>query len=188
MNIKTLSRWLTMTEFEMLLNVICFTIFSILLCVRLDFYPNIEDSSNLNILKWLHVFLPLFLVDLLQANFITIVFMRQLKEKKLKEGLVRLFFSLLLLLCRFLFKLSVFFLVTRSTFKVLKTIESNTQPVWASLDDPQYYSNNSPIIDFHYVYDVKKAFKFQLAAMPLFLHLSILMFRSCCLKKYQSFS
>ncbi len=179
MNMKTITRWLVMTEFEMLLNVLCFTAFSILLCIRLDGYPNIEDALNTTAsLKWSTVFGPLFLVDLLQANFITIVFMRQLKENRSKEGTVRLFFSLLLLMTRFMFKISIYFMVSRSSFRLVKVMDSNADLV----------SPGDDLQSFHYVYNVKTPFRFQLAATPIFLHLSVLMFRSCCLKKYQSFS
>lgn len=180
MNLKTLSRWLLMTEFEMFLNVISFTVFSILLCLRLDFCSNIEDDNNMNncsglSLKWFYVFLPLFLVDLLQANFISIVFMRQMRENKSREGIVRLFFSLLFLMTRFLFKFAIYFLVTRSIYKTVK-IDSHGE---VSEDASNFY---------YYSYIVKTPFRFQAPAMSFFLHLSVLMFRSCCLKKFQSFS
>jgi len=185
MNLKTIARWLVMTEFEMLLNILCFTVFSILLCIRLDGYPNIEDALNSTAdLKWSHVFMPLFLIDLLQANFITIVFMRQLKESRSKEGIVRLFFSLLLLMTRFMFKVSVYFLISRSTFKIVKVVDRENSHSLSSSDNFQSMNNNN----FYYTYNVRTPFRFQLAATPIFLHLSILMFRSCCLKKYQSFN
>ena len=164
MNAKTVSRWLVMTEFEMLMQMLAFTVFSVLLCIRLDYCSNHDDhdfAATACGLKWFHVFLPLFVVDVLQANFITIVFMRQLKENQSKEGIMRLFFSVLFLKSRLVFKAAIYSLVSQYTFK------SNdiTQEITA-----------------------KMRVRFQHAATPIFFHLSVLMFRSCCLKKYQSFS
>ncbi len=174
MNIKTLCRWLVMTEFEMFLNILSFIIFSILLCIRVDSYDRLEDS-NANMLKWFHVFLPLFIVDLLQANFISIVFIRQMKENQAKDGILRLLISIMFLLSRFSFKLSLYFLIQRSSFERVYFNNNHSQ----NLDE--LINSNS------FTYLILMPYKFQYVATPLFIHLSLLLFRSCGLKKYQTY-
>ena len=142
MNIKSLTRWLVMTEFEMLLNVVGILIFSILISIKLDFNDNIT---------WKEVFAPLFIADGLQAYFCVIVFIRQLSESETKDAVFRYIISFLLLASRVSFKLLTFFVVTGPNGN-------------------------------------EKNFKFQYVAIPLFFHLSLLMLRSCRLKKYQVFS
>ncbi|RNA20706.1 transmembrane protein -like [Brachionus plicatilis] len=57
-----------MTEFEIFLHLCSISAFTVLLCLKLD---SIYD------LDWFNVFLPLFVVDLLQANFCFILLIRQ---------------------------------------------------------------------------------------------------------------
>ena len=180
MNIKTLCRWLVMTEFEMFLNMLGFFIFSILLCIRVDSYDRLDDNSA-NMLKWFHVFLPLFIVDLLQANFISIVFIRQLKENQAKDGILRLLISIMFLLSRFSFKLSLYFLIKRSSFE--RVYFSNN----SNLDINHGNRNLDEMINFNYTFRILLPYKFQYVATPLFVHLSLLLFRSCGLKKYQTY-
>ncbi|CAF0969809.1 unnamed protein product [Brachionus calyciflorus] len=136
--LKSVCRWLVMTEFEIFLNFIAILIFTILLVIKLD--------MNNESLTWFKVFLPLFIVDLLQANFCSILFIRQLMANQKKHGILRLVVSSLLLLSRFMFKLSTFQIVNSSN---------------------------------------GEAFKFQLAIIPVYFHLVILMFKTCGLKKHQ---
>jgi hypothetical protein len=103
MNLKTLRSWLMMHEFEMFMNLIGILIFSILLCLKYDFYLN-----NVSF-KWSYVFMPLFFVDSLQAYFNFIVFIRLYKEYELKTALIRFIFTMIILLLKFLFKILLYF-------------------------------------------------------------------------------
>ena len=138
MNLKSLTRWLVMTEFEMLINAIGLFMTTILICLKLDF-----DCE----LSWKHVMMPMFIVDALQAYFCIIVFLRMLHDFQIKQAMSRLLISGVLLTSRFMFKLFIYLLL----------VDDNTNG----------------------------KYKFQYAKFPLFLHLVLLMFRSCCLKKYQ---
>ncbi len=144
MNIKTVTRWLVMSEFEMFLNVLGLFITTILLCLKLDKF----DSST----SWELVFMPVFVADGLQTYFCIIVFIREFFEYgKFRdlEAVVRLINSGIFLVTRFLFKLFVYLILVN---------EGN---------------DSSDKRRFHY------------ATFPLFLHLVLLIFRSCRLKKYQ---
>jgi hypothetical protein len=101
-----------MTEFELFLNLVGLILFSILLCIKID--SNLSDQE----VSWLQVFVPLFLVDLFQFNFCTILFIRQLKEsRQRKEALIRFTLSTLFLLARLSFKVSLYFLIEKSQGK-----------------------------------------------------------------------
>ena len=139
MNIKSLTRWLVMTEFEMLLNIIGFFIFTVLLCLRLDFFYQ---------LSWKQILMPLFVADACQCYFCIIAFIRHFFEFQAKPAVLRFIISSLFLAARFLFKFFVYLLLT-----------SNSEQ--------------------------GKRFRFHYATFPLFLHLTLLIFRSCRLKKYQ---
>ena len=99
MNIKSVTKWLVMTEFEMLINVIGMFVFTILICLKCDLGHE---------LSWLNVFAPLFCSDGLQAYFIMIVFLRQFYEVHAKPAVLRLVVASLLLASRFLFKFLIF--------------------------------------------------------------------------------
>ncbi len=103
MNIKTLTSWLVMSEFEILLNFLGLLVTTILLCLKLD---NFDPS-----ISWKFVFLPVFAVDGLQAYFCTIVFIREYFESKAWQGVeavFRLINSGIFLGARFIFKLFVY--------------------------------------------------------------------------------
>lgn len=106
MNLKSLTRWLVMTEFEMLINIIGIFIFTILLCVKYD-----SDS----LITWRQLFIPLWLVDGLSIYFCIIVFLRQLGEFQAKSAAFRLFFSFFFLATRFVAKLMVYFILSTNS-------------------------------------------------------------------------
>ena len=135
--IKSVCRWLVMTEFELFMNFIGIVLFTILLSIKMD-----SVNSDLD---WFKVFLPLFVVDLLQANFCSILFIRQMLSSQKKMAICRLVMSGFLLFARFMFKFLIYQLVSKSSY----------------------------------------LFKFQLAAIPIYFHLVILMFKTCGLKKHQ---
>lgn len=107
LSLKTVCKWLSMTEFEVLLNLLGMLTFTLLLALKLDyFYQQIT---------WFYVFLPLFLADLFQANFISIVFIRQVLDNQTKNGVFRLVTSAILLGARFIFKCSIFYILKNMT-------------------------------------------------------------------------
>jgi ribonuclease P/MRP protein subunit RPP20 len=176
MNMKTICRWLVMTEFELFLNLIGFFVFTILLCIKLDSNQafNLIDFEHTQ-LTWFKVFLPLFLVDILQLNFCTIVFIRQLNENLKRDALLRFIISCLFLLSRVSFKILLFIFVT-------KTIEMNAKLIMSPKFS--YYLMKSG--DGSNL-NLNLAFKFSYVSTPLFFHLNLLLFRSCNLKKYQAY-
>ena len=101
LNLRSLNRWLVMTEFEMLMNLIGLFIFSILLHLKFD-----QDYDS--ILTWRHLFIPLWIVDGLSLYFCIIVFLRQLGAFQTKEAALRLFISFLCLASRFVAKLMIY--------------------------------------------------------------------------------
>jgi ribonuclease P/MRP protein subunit RPP20 len=101
LNLKSITRWLVMTEFEMLMNLIGLFIFSILLHLKFD-----HDYDS--ILTWRHLFIPLWLVDGLSLYFCIIVFLRQLGAFFTKEAAFRLFISFFFLASRFVAKLMIY--------------------------------------------------------------------------------
>ena len=149
MNVKTLSRWLTMTDFEMMLNLVGLFVTTILVAIKVD--------ANSSRLTWFNVFLPLFVADFLQAYFIIIVFVRQLSEYKRKEATMRLILSVMLLSARFTIKQFLYLILDSSTI------------------DHIAVEISSPHIKFKYV------------SFPIFFHLFVLLFKSCSLKKFDSF-
>ena len=104
MNLKSLTRWLVMTEFEMLINIIGLFIFSILLCIKYDH----EYETTLT---WQQTFMPLWIIDGLSVYFCIIVFLRQLGEYHTKSAALRLFVSLFFLTTRFVAKLMIYYML-----------------------------------------------------------------------------
>lgn len=151
MNLKTICRWLVMTELEIFINLVGLIVFTILLTIKLDLNSDLD---------WFKVFLPLFLSDFLQANFCSILFIRQMISNQRKSAILRIVLAGFLLFTRFSFKFACYYLISKSNLN--------------------YGSSSSFKPSF--------AFKFQYASIPLFLHLIVIMFKSCALKKkYQSF-
>ena len=142
MNIKSVTRWFVMSEFEMLLNCLGVATATILLCLRLDYAQDIS---------WKLVFTPMFVTDGMQFYFCIIVLLRQFFEFQQRpwEPVLRFVISSLFLITRFLFKLFVYLILVSG-------VEGDN-----SIRRLQY------------------------AMFPLFLHLILLIFRSCRLKKYQ---
>lgn len=86
-------RWLGITVFEIWINLIALTIFTILLALKID----TENS-------WWIIFSPLFAADALNAYFCVIVFIRMQLENSLKVAILRASWSGTFLLMTFLFK------------------------------------------------------------------------------------
>jgi len=95
--LRELLRWLGLTVFEIWIALLCFTVFTILLTVKVE---NIVGDS----LTWWYVFLPLFISDALNAYFCVIVFIRMYLEGAYKSALIRAFWSLFMISLLFVFK------------------------------------------------------------------------------------
>jgi ribonuclease P/MRP protein subunit RPP20 len=102
MNTKSITRWLVMTEFEMLINLIGLFCTTIFISLKLDF----DFEFN-----WFQVMLPMFLADCLQAYFCLIVFLRQFYEFQAKSAVFRLIIASMFLTFRFLFKLFIYLMI-----------------------------------------------------------------------------
>ena len=187
MNMKTICRWLVMTEFELFLNLLGFFVFTILLCIKLDSSGINIHNQSFNLidfehtqLTWSKVFLPLFLVDILQLNFCTIVFIRQLHENLKRDALLHFIISCLFLLSRIAFKILLFIFVT-------KTIEINAKLIMSPKFNYYLLNSDGGSSGLSSLNQINLAFKFSYVASPLFFHLNLLLFRSCSLKKYQAY-
>jgi ribonuclease P/MRP protein subunit RPP20 len=79
--LKELLRWLGLTVFEIWIALVCFTIFTVLLTLKIE---NIVGDS----LTWWIVFTPLFVSDALNAYFCVIVFIRMYLEVKINNTFI----------------------------------------------------------------------------------------------------
>jgi len=95
--LRELLRWLGLTVFEIWIALLFFTIFTILLTLKVE---GIIGES----LSWWHVFSPLFISDALNAYFCCIVFIRMYLEGAYKSALVRALWSLFMISLLFVFK------------------------------------------------------------------------------------
>ena len=97
-SLNELVHWLGLTIFEMWINLISLTIFTVLLALKLD-----EDYFLGNAGWWI-VFSPLFVADGLNTYFYAIIFIRMGMEGIIKIAIPRVVWSLMLLLLIFVFK------------------------------------------------------------------------------------
>jgi len=95
--LRELLRWLGLTVFEIWIALLSFTVFTILLTVK------VEDLAGEE-LTWWYVFLPLFVSDALNAYFCVIVFIRINLEGAYKAALIRALWSLFMISLLFVFK------------------------------------------------------------------------------------
>ncbi|XP_024225397.1 transmembrane protein 203 isoform X2 [Bombus vosnesenskii] len=96
--LNELEHWLGLTIFEMWINLVSLTIFSVLLALRLD------ENYFLGNTGWWIVFSPLFVADGLNAYFCAIIFIRMHMEGMVKAAVLRGLWSLILLILIFVFK------------------------------------------------------------------------------------
>lgn len=89
--------WLGISVFEIWLNIISLTIFTILLALKVDDLPLAEQN-------WWKIFLPLFIADGLNCYFCVIVFIRMYISGQVKNGLFRASWSFSVLTLIFVFK------------------------------------------------------------------------------------
>lgn len=93
--LKEIVKWLGVTVFEIWLNFLSILIFSVLAVLK--------DILVLDI-SWWYIFIPLFVCDGLNGYFCAIVFIRMLKDGRLRLGFPRMASSLMLLICIIAFK------------------------------------------------------------------------------------
>jgi ribonuclease P/MRP protein subunit RPP20 len=97
-SLNELVHWLGLTIFEILINLVSLTIFTILLALKLDNQYFMGNSS------WWIVFSPLFVADGLNTYFCAIIFIRMHMGGMIKVGILRALWSLISLLLVFVFK------------------------------------------------------------------------------------
>ncbi|XP_015430362.1 PREDICTED: transmembrane protein 203 [Dufourea novaeangliae] len=97
-SLNELVHWLGITIFEIWVNLVSLTIFTMLLALKLD------DNYLLGNAGWWTVFSPLFVADGLNTYFCAIIFIRMRMEGIIKAAILRALRSLILLLLIFVFK------------------------------------------------------------------------------------
>lgn len=106
--LRELLRWLGLTVFEIWIALVCFTIFTVLLTLKVEnvfgSYPSETNLFDNNYPSWWVVFSPLFVSDALNAYFCVIVFIRMYIDGSYKSALVRALWSLFMLALLFIFK------------------------------------------------------------------------------------
>jgi len=95
--LRELLRWLGLTVFEIWIGLLFFTVFTVLLTLKVD---KVVDES----LSWWHVFSPLFISDALNSYFCVIVFIRMYLEGAYKSALIRALWSQFMIALLFVFK------------------------------------------------------------------------------------
>lgn len=95
--LRELLRWLGLTVFEIWIAILFFTVFTVLLTLKVD---KVVDES----LSWWHVFSPLFIIDALNSYFCVIVFIRMYLEGAYKSALIRALWSQFMIALLFVFK------------------------------------------------------------------------------------
>ncbi|XP_072153711.1 transmembrane protein 203 isoform X1 [Bemisia tabaci] len=109
-SIKELSFWLGVTVFELWVNILGLLGFSVLLAFRLENMQITSQPPSLN--DWWAVFLPLFIADIINAYFCTIVFIRMYIKGLYKGAILRACRSFTFL---FLLFLAQFFICRKLT-------------------------------------------------------------------------
>ncbi|XP_017892690.1 transmembrane protein 203 [Ceratina calcarata] len=97
-SLNELVHWLGLTIFEIWINLVSLTIFTVLLALKLD------DNYFLGNQGWWIVFSPLFVADALNTYFCAIIFIRMRMEGMVKAAILRVTWSLTSLLSIFVFK------------------------------------------------------------------------------------
>ena len=98
-SLKELSRWLGISPFEMWMHLLCTTVFSILVPLKVE--GLLSESAT-----WWQVFSPLFISDALSGYFTIIVFVR-LYSHRITLAVSRSLWNAVILLLFFIFKLLV---------------------------------------------------------------------------------
>lgn len=97
-SINELVHWLGLTIFEICINLVSLTMFTLLLALKLD------DNYFIGNAGWWIVFSPLFVADGLNTYFCAIIFIRMHMEGMIKVAILRALWSLISLLLIFVFK------------------------------------------------------------------------------------
>lgn len=121
-SLKELVQWLGLTIFEIWIDLISITVFSVLVAVKLE-----EVVPSLN---WWIVFSPLFAADALNAYFCVIVLIRMYLEAMYKVAFLRALWSLFFLSLLFVFE---FFLCKRLSGQSFNDYSEILAPVFVLL-------------------------------------------------------
>lgn len=97
-SLNELVHWLGLTVFEIWVNLISLTAFTILLAMKLDGTYFAGNGG------WWIVFTPLFVADGFNTYFCAIIFIRMQMEGMMKGAILRALWSLTFLLLIFVFK------------------------------------------------------------------------------------
>ncbi|XP_015513318.1 transmembrane protein 203 [Neodiprion pinetum] len=97
-SLNELVHWLGLTIFEIWINLVSLTIFTILLAMKID---NNYFAGNGG---WWIIFSPLFIGDGLNTYFCAIIFIRMQMDGVMKSAILRALWSLTFLLLVFVFK------------------------------------------------------------------------------------
>ncbi|XP_076164248.1 transmembrane protein 203-like isoform X2 [Ptiloglossa arizonensis] len=97
-SLSELVHWLGLTIFEIWINLVSLSIFTMLLALKLD------DNYFMGNAGWWIVFSPLFVADGLNTYFCAIIFIRMHMEGMIKIAILRAVWSLISLLLIFVFK------------------------------------------------------------------------------------
>ncbi|XP_053994615.1 transmembrane protein 203 [Hylaeus anthracinus] len=97
-SLNELVHWLGLTIFEICINLVSLTMFTLLLALKLD------DNYFVGNAGWWIVFSPLFVADGLNTYFCAIIFIRMHMEGMIKVAILRALWSLISLLLIFVFK------------------------------------------------------------------------------------
>lgn len=97
-SIDELVHWLGLTIFEIWINLLSLTIFTILLALKLDAEYFLGSGG------WWIVFSPLFAADGINTYFCAIIFIRMHMEGMVKVGILRALWSMISLMLMFVFK------------------------------------------------------------------------------------
>ena len=93
--LKEIVKWFGMTVFEIWMYLTCTLLFTILTVLK---YEHLVNS-------WWQAFIPLFTCAGLNAYFCVIVFIRMYRKKEYRTASVRLLYSLITIICLFVFQL-----------------------------------------------------------------------------------
>jgi hypothetical protein len=99
-SLKELSLWLGISPFEMWMHLLCTTVFSILVPLKVE--GLLSESTT-----WWQVFSPMFISDALSGYFTIIVFVRLYMSRHIALAVRRSLWSVVMLLLFFVFKLLV---------------------------------------------------------------------------------
>uniref|UniRef100_U5ENS7 Putative conserved plasma membrane protein n=1 Tax=Corethrella appendiculata TaxID=1370023 RepID=U5ENS7_9DIPT len=104
-------KWLGLTQFEIFINFIGFFIFSIILAIKFA----LQQQTPITQSEWLIIFAPLFISDICNAYFCTIVGIRMYLSHKHKQAVHKCSWSTQFLVLTSIFKYLVYLKLSAQT-------------------------------------------------------------------------